>query len=218
MRYVWQIKKYENSSQGQRSRSNVTNFQSLLGFTMGHIPTKLHQFLTGSFRDFVQTGRQTNAQTDRRRQKQYLLAACAQVKIYVSFCSKKSHRARLYDITVVTRLSSVHPVYLMNRTVPAIRGREVDVSPILGSGNGVKAAEDRKQTSLQKSKAFSAGTLLTTRWCCAPCCDWRAGKRQDTCRRFRMLHLRMRHRHWRITNQWIWQVNGPEYQLLLVHR
>jgi len=32
-------KKYENSCQGQRSRSNVTNFQPLLAFTMGHMPT-----------------------------------------------------------------------------------------------------------------------------------------------------------------------------------
>jgi len=62
MRYVWQIKKYENSYQGQRSRSNVTNFKTLLAFTTRHIPTKLHQFLTGSFRDFVRTAhRQTDA-------------------------------------------------------------------------------------------------------------------------------------------------------------
>jgi len=30
-------------------KSDVTNFQPLLAFTMGHIPTKLHQFLTVSF-------------------------------------------------------------------------------------------------------------------------------------------------------------------------
>jgi len=41
-------KKYENSSQGQRWRSNVTNFQSLLALTMAHIPTKLYRFLTSS--------------------------------------------------------------------------------------------------------------------------------------------------------------------------
>jgi len=35
-------KKIKNSSQGQRSRSNITNFQSLLAFLVGHIPTKLH--------------------------------------------------------------------------------------------------------------------------------------------------------------------------------
>jgi len=33
--------KYENSSQGQRSRSDVTNFLPLLAFPMGHILTKL---------------------------------------------------------------------------------------------------------------------------------------------------------------------------------
>jgi len=69
--------KYQNSSQGQRSRSNVTNFQPLLVFTMGHIRTKLHQFLTRGFQDFVWTDRRT----DRHHQKQYLLAAGAQVNI-----------------------------------------------------------------------------------------------------------------------------------------
>jgi len=32
---------------------NVTNFRSLLAFTMRHIPTKLHQFLTSSLWDYV---------------------------------------------------------------------------------------------------------------------------------------------------------------------
>jgi len=58
MTYAWQMKKYENSSQGQRSRTNVTGFQALLSFT-GHISTKLHQFLISSNRDFVQTVTQT---------------------------------------------------------------------------------------------------------------------------------------------------------------
>jgi len=40
-------------AQGQRSRSNVTNFQPLLAFTVGHIPTKLHQFLTCNLRDLL---------------------------------------------------------------------------------------------------------------------------------------------------------------------
>jgi len=43
--------KYENSSQGQST--NVTNFQTLPVFTLGHIPTKLHQFLISSLQDFV---------------------------------------------------------------------------------------------------------------------------------------------------------------------
>jgi len=42
------------------SRSNVTYFQALLVFTMVHIPTKLHQFPTRSFRDFVRTDRRTD--------------------------------------------------------------------------------------------------------------------------------------------------------------
>jgi len=48
---------------------------------MFHIPTKLHQFLMSSFRDFLRTDTQTDRRTDRRRHKQYLLAACAQVII-----------------------------------------------------------------------------------------------------------------------------------------
>jgi len=56
------MKKYLNSSQGQRSRSNVTDFQSLLAFTVGHTSTKLHQFLISSFRDFVWTDRCTDRQ------------------------------------------------------------------------------------------------------------------------------------------------------------
>jgi len=36
--------KIRNSSYSQRSRSNITNSQPLLAFTMGHIFTKLHQF------------------------------------------------------------------------------------------------------------------------------------------------------------------------------
>jgi len=58
------IQKYENSSQGQRSRSNVTNFQTLLAFTMGHIPIKLHRFPTSSFREFLRTDAQMHRQTD----------------------------------------------------------------------------------------------------------------------------------------------------------
>jgi len=45
-------KKYENSSQVQRSRSHITNFEPLLVFIMGPIPTKLHQFVISSFLDF----------------------------------------------------------------------------------------------------------------------------------------------------------------------
>jgi len=55
------LKKYRNSSQSQRSKSNVTTFQPPLAFTMGHIPTNLHQFLFSIFRDFVQL--QTDSQT-----------------------------------------------------------------------------------------------------------------------------------------------------------
>jgi len=61
--------KYENSSQRQRSWTKyVTNFQSLLAFTVGHIPIKLHQFLISSYRYFVRTDidAQTDAQTPPR--------------------------------------------------------------------------------------------------------------------------------------------------------
>jgi len=43
------FKKCENSSQGQRTRSNATNFQTLLAFTVVYIPTKLHQLPISSF-------------------------------------------------------------------------------------------------------------------------------------------------------------------------
>jgi len=57
------MKRYKNSSQGRRSRSNVTNFQSLLVFFVVHIPTKIHRFPTGSFKDFVQTDAQIPLKT-----------------------------------------------------------------------------------------------------------------------------------------------------------
>jgi len=37
----FELKKYENSSQGQTSRLIVTSFQPLLAFTMGHILTAI---------------------------------------------------------------------------------------------------------------------------------------------------------------------------------
>jgi len=59
-----EMKKYENSLQGQRSRSHVTNFQLLLEFTVWLIPTKLHQFLISSFRDFVRTDARRDREID----------------------------------------------------------------------------------------------------------------------------------------------------------
>jgi len=50
------------------SKSNVTNFQTLLAFTTRHIPIKLHQFLISSFPDFLWTERVRNRQTDTQRQ------------------------------------------------------------------------------------------------------------------------------------------------------
>jgi len=48
-------KTYENNSQGQRSKSNVTNLPPLRAFPVGHIHIKRHRFSTSSFRDFVRT-------------------------------------------------------------------------------------------------------------------------------------------------------------------
>jgi len=84
---------------------------------MVHIPTKLHQFLISSFRDFVQT----DTQADRCRQKQYLHAACLQltmlngrytptsfsckspVKVQQDVCkaSELMHRLFLFDTNAV---------------------------------------------------------------------------------------------------------------------
>jgi len=55
-----ELKKYKNSSQGQRSRSEVTNFEPLLAFSVGHISNELHQFLVSSFQDFMRTDPQTD--------------------------------------------------------------------------------------------------------------------------------------------------------------
>jgi len=74
------IKDELKKNKSQKSRSNVTNFAPVLAFTMGHIPTKLHQFLTGIFQDIVQTDRRTDSKTQQTHTKQYLLAACTQLK------------------------------------------------------------------------------------------------------------------------------------------
>jgi len=114
------MKKYENSSQGQRSRSNVTNFQPFPVFPMAHIPTKLHRFSTSSFRDFVRT----DTQTHRRRQKQYLLAACAQANILIimwsvyvtrllqkerrtAYDEKKSHTKMTLSLMKISRAATL---------------------------------------------------------------------------------------------------------------
>jgi len=57
------IKNTKNGFQGQRSRSNVTIFQMLPALTVAPIPTKLHQFLISSFRDFVRRDRRAHTQT-----------------------------------------------------------------------------------------------------------------------------------------------------------
>jgi len=61
------------------SRSNVTNFRSLLAFPMGHVflPSYIH-FRPVVFKVFC---RQTYRRTDRCCQEQYLLAACEQVNM-----------------------------------------------------------------------------------------------------------------------------------------
>jgi len=60
----YSLNKYEDSSQGQRSRSNVTNFQTPLAFTMGHIFTTLHQLWSVAFVIMCgQPQRQTDTQT-----------------------------------------------------------------------------------------------------------------------------------------------------------
>jgi len=72
MRYALQIK---NTERALKVKGQGRMFQPLLAFTMGHIPTKLHQFLISSFRNFVRTVTLTRRQTHRRYQKQCLLAA-----------------------------------------------------------------------------------------------------------------------------------------------
>jgi len=50
------FQKYEYSSQGQTSKSNVTNFHALPAFTVGHILTKLPRLMSSSLWNFVRTG------------------------------------------------------------------------------------------------------------------------------------------------------------------
>jgi len=60
------VERIRNSSQGQRSRSNITNFQTLLVFTMVRTPTKSHQFQMQQFLRLSadrHTDRQTSAKT-----------------------------------------------------------------------------------------------------------------------------------------------------------
>jgi len=83
--------------------SNVTNFEPLLAFTMGHIPTKLHQFLFSSFRDFVWTDRQTLL-------KQYLFAACAQIMNTFQHNVKGSHSFTVLNATITIAIPSVRPL------------------------------------------------------------------------------------------------------------
>jgi len=87
-----------------------TDFQPLLAFTMRHIPTKLHQFLIGSFQDFVRTDEHTDRQTDRCRKKQYLLAACTQVISIFSRtlqqCTKAALSRPCFKITVLEKPNS----------------------------------------------------------------------------------------------------------------
>jgi len=74
-----EVEKYEKSSQGQRSKSNVTNFQLLLAFTMTHMPVRSHQLLASFFIFY----RLTDRQTDRHDQKQYLLLITLKGKVVI---------------------------------------------------------------------------------------------------------------------------------------
>jgi len=56
------LKTYLESNKCTTLKVKVNCHQSLLAFTTGHIPTKLHQFLFNSFRDFVRTDRHTDRQ------------------------------------------------------------------------------------------------------------------------------------------------------------
>jgi len=46
---------------------------------MAHIPTKLHQFLISSCRDFVQTDRSTDVQTDTQKMPTKTINTCLQL-------------------------------------------------------------------------------------------------------------------------------------------
>jgi len=72
-----ELEKYENGSHGQGV--NFHQLPTTFSVHRGAHSIKLHQFLFSIFRDFEQMGRQTHRLTNRRCQKQHLLAACVQV-------------------------------------------------------------------------------------------------------------------------------------------
>jgi len=87
------IQKYENSSQVQRSRSNVTTCQTPLAFTMGHILTEPSYINFCSEVSEILCG-QTHRRTEKRCQKQYLQAVSSktETKTKVLYIDTKSNR------------------------------------------------------------------------------------------------------------------------------
>jgi len=147
----YSLNNYENSSQGQRSMSNGTNFQASLAFTtMGNIHTKLHQFLISGFWDFVRKGRHTDRHTEKRRRKQFLLVACMQVMMLMT----ESAAVKLW--VMFREEQDCHPVSQApldcGRTRKCIR-RNLET-----------AKDDRHQSLVLASDGTSGWQLQSDRW------------------------------------------------------
>jgi len=86
-------KKYGNSSQGQRPRSHVTNFQPLSAFTVFHIPTKLHQFWSVVFEILCgQTNTQTHTHTHTDAAKAILVCSIIKQYLFAAYVLQLTYR------------------------------------------------------------------------------------------------------------------------------
>jgi len=89
------------------SRPNVTNFQPLLAFPMGHIPTTLHRFLTSSIRDFLQTDAQTHRQKPPKTIPAHSIAGTQVIKLtHQSQSAVNNSRTRVPRLPVCVRAIS----------------------------------------------------------------------------------------------------------------
>jgi len=120
---------------------------------MGHIPTKLHQFLIRSFRNFVQT--------DRRRQKQYLLAA---ELFFLVLCSKSHSCAVLLAASRSSRLDCQLEPYAVLRCscLAFYRGQipESDYPADTGCTDAEQQSFKVASSSLQYTRIGTGGKSL----------------------------------------------------------
>jgi len=89
-----------------KTRSNVINSQPLPQSTVIHIPTKLHQFPTNSFRDFMRTDRQTDAETPPKTTPSRSRCA-ANNNIFITIADKTLRRTPVMQNSTYNRTYSI---------------------------------------------------------------------------------------------------------------